>query len=127
MYSYFKLVYVAKLYPTISYYQVNAGLTASGYNQNSDKQLATILVSSQSFLIMFPLLIMSLSSFNHISQHTSLAFLYVAPILSSTQLPYLIQNIILCSTISNISICACLYAIVRRVSHNSASFIQELV
>ena len=55
---------------------------------------------------------------------TSLAFLYVAPILSSTQLPYLIQKIILCSTISNISICACLYSIVPRVLHKSASLVK---
>ena len=80
-----------------------------------------IQVSSHSFSITLPLLIVSLSSFNHISQHTTLAFLYVAPILPSTQLPYLIQKLYCAQQLVTFQY---VHAIVLRVSRNSASLFQ---
>lgn len=45
---------------------------------------------------------------NYISQHISKAFLYVPPLLTYTQLPYLIQIMHVLTTVSSTSVCACL-------------------
>ena len=66
-----------------------------------------------------------MSSFSNISQHSSVAFLYVAPILTYNQVPYLIQIMHVLITVSSTSMCACVYATAPRVLHNSASLLLQ--